>query len=275
MAKLLKPLIVVLLVLSIVSLVLGIMLFGRREVLKGRAAKFEDAVVKFAEKIHFEQLDRQMLQDYAAMQVPLEHLAAFADNQYEKLQNTIQDLDKTRGELQQATNRIVELTAHLEETQQKVTELQDQLEAKDVELAQANSRVDQLTQDKSLLEEQVSKLNDKLVAAEEQTRDLQDQVTTLENTVQDMEVRLGERLAAPLPKGLSGHVLVVDPYWNFVVLDIGSKDGLAPSAEMLVHRGDKLVGKVRISSVKEKMAIAEIVSDWEQVPIREGDYVLY
>jgi hypothetical protein len=44
---------------------------------------------------------------------------------------------------------------------------------------------------------------------------------------------------------------------------------------MLVHRADKFIGKVRIAYVQKSMAIADIMTDWEQSPIQEGDYVLY
>ncbi len=75
-------------------------------------------------------------------------------------------------------------------------------------------------------------------------------------------------------KGLFGKVLIVNPEWNFVVLDIGSERGLVPAAEMLVHRSDRLIGRVRITSVDEEMAVAEIMGDWEERTIRSGDLVI-
>ena len=51
MGKLLRVLIIVLLVLSVVSLVLGIMLFNKREILKGRTQKLEEAVKQIASTI--------------------------------------------------------------------------------------------------------------------------------------------------------------------------------------------------------------------------------
>ena len=113
--------------------------------------------------------------------------------------------------------------------------------------------------------------NNQLVKAEEEMRDLQDQVATLDKIVKET-TPTGNR---PLPLGLTGKITVVNSDWNFVVLDIGSESGLVRDAQMLVHRADKLIGKVRISNVQKDMAIAEIMTDWEQSPIREGDYVLY
>mgnify|MGYP001610709413 CR=1 FL=1 len=51
MGKLLRVLVIILLVLSIVALVLGIMLFNKREILKGRTQKLEEAMKELASTI--------------------------------------------------------------------------------------------------------------------------------------------------------------------------------------------------------------------------------
>ena len=51
MAKLLKVLVIILLILSIVALSLGSMLFMKREILKGRTRKLENAVMALATTI--------------------------------------------------------------------------------------------------------------------------------------------------------------------------------------------------------------------------------
>jgi septal ring factor EnvC (AmiA/AmiB activator) len=275
MGKLLKPLVIVLLVLSIVSLVLGIMLFSKREVLKGRTLKLEDAAANVAQKLHFENFNSEQLKHYDQMDAPLQQLAVYADTQYEELQLTKDDLENTKADLARVQSELQGVKTELANTQQQVEQLQTDIENKEVELAQAYTQVDQLEQDKESLQIEIDDLNNKLVQAEDETRDLQDQVATLEQTISNMEIELGDRPTQTLPKGLTGRILVVNPYWNFVILDIGSEAGLAPNAEMLVHRDDRLIGKVRISSVEEDMAVAEILNDWEQVPIREGDYVLF
>ena len=52
MAKALKPLVIILLLLSITSLTLGILLFGKREVLKGRTQKLEQSVLALASSLN-------------------------------------------------------------------------------------------------------------------------------------------------------------------------------------------------------------------------------
>ena len=275
MAKALKPLVIVLLVLSIVSLVLGIVLFSQRGTIKDRVQKNEQAVVKIAENLHIEGLDSAQLagqlKDVKAMQLALDKVSVSAMNRYDELQNTKTDLENTRTELDKTTKELATTKTELSAAQAKVTELTDTLAQKEAEVAQAKSQVDQLQQDKAALQSQIDDLNNQLVKAEEEMRDLQDQVATLDKIVKE-STPTGNR---PLPLGLTGKIAVVNADWNFVVLDIGSEAGLVRDAQMLVHRQDKLIGKVTITNVQKTTAIADIMMDWEQSPIREGDYVLY
>ncbi len=275
MAKALKPLVVVLLVLSVISLVLGSILFLQRGEIKDRVLKNEQAVVQIAESLHMDGLDTaklaEQLKDTKSMQVALNKVSVFAMNRYEELQNTKMDLENKTAELEKTTKELASTKTELAAAQVKITEITDALVQKEAEVAQAKSHVDQLEQDKMALQTQIDDLNNQLVKAEEDMRDLQDQVATLDKIVKET-TPAGNR---PLPLGLTGKISVVNPDWNFVVLDIGSEAGLVRDAQMLVHRADQLIGKVKISNVQKDMAIAEIITDWAQSPIQEGDDVLY
>jgi len=273
MGKLLKPLVIVMLVLSIVSLILGVMLFNKREMLKGRTQKLENAVEKVAQNIRYEDFNKDEIKLYGKMDTPLNQLAVKADIQYEDLQQTRSDLENTKADLARTVNELDGVKRELVDSKEKVEDLETEVENKAVELAQANTEIGQLEDDKGELQVQLDGLSDKLMQAEDVRRDLEDQIVTLEQAIDRIDV--AEMPSAKKLKGLTGKVLFVNPYWNFVILDIGSETGLVPDAQMLVHRDDRLIGKVNISSVEENMAVAEIVNDWEQVPIREGDYVLF
>jgi predicted RNase H-like nuclease (RuvC/YqgF family) len=276
MAKALKPLVIVLLVLSIVSLVLGTLLFLQRGEIKDRVQKNELAIVKIAGNLHMDGLDAaklaEQLKDVKAMQLALDGVAVSAENRYEELQNTKTDLENTRADLTKTKEELATTKTELSAAQAKVTELTDNLARKEAEVAQAKSEIDQLQQDKTALQTQIADLNEQLSKAQDEMKDLQDQVATLDKIVKESTPTTGNK---PLPIGLSGKIAVVNSDWNFVVLNIGSDSGLVRDAQMLVHRADKFIGKVRITNVQKSMAIADIVMDWEQSPIQEGDYVLY
>ena len=79
----------------------------------------------------------------------------------------------------------------------------------------------------------------------------------------------------PLPVGLKGRIVAVDPKYDFVVLNIGEADGVLQNGKMLVNRDGKLVAKVRITKVESNRSIANIMPEWKQAEVSEGDQVLY
>ena len=76
-----------------------------------------------------------------------------------------------------------------------------------------------------------------------------------------------------LRSDLKGSILVVDPKWDFVVLNIGDEQGAVEDGEMLVSRDGKLVAKVIIRSVQKNRCIANIVPGWKLGEVIEGDVV--
>jgi hypothetical protein len=76
-----------------------------------------------------------------------------------------------------------------------------------------------------------------------------------------------------LPAGLKGKILVVDPKWDFVVLNVGEDQGAIQDGELLVSRDGKLVAKVVIRSVEKDRSIANIVPGWQLGGVIEGDEV--
>jgi DNA repair exonuclease SbcCD ATPase subunit len=78
-----------------------------------------------------------------------------------------------------------------------------------------------------------------------------------------------------LPAGLHGKILAVDPKYDFVVLDIGDEQGAKERGEMMINRGGRLIGKVKISSVQKDRCVANILPDWKNGDAMEGDEVLY
>jgi hypothetical protein len=77
--------------------------------------------------------------------------------------------------------------------------------------------------------------------------------------------------------GVRGTVLAVNQAYNFVVLNLGGRQGVEPNAEMLVLRGGTLIGKIRVSSVEPSTAIGDIItSSLERgVQVQPGDTVIY
>jgi hypothetical protein len=74
-----------------------------------------------------------------------------------------------------------------------------------------------------------------------------------------------------VPPGTKGKVVAYDPKYEFVVLDIGADQGLKEDAKMLINREGKLIAKVKITHVEKNRAIANIMPEWKQDDVVEGD----
>lgn len=279
MAKALKPIVAVLLLLCIAALVLGFQLFGQREVLKGRTQKMEQALGTIAKNIRYDAFSVSSLaaadsDQLTTIQTPLNQLAAAAQVQYDDLQNTKQDLETVRQDLSTTKDQLARTQSDLDRVTAQVDTLNAAITEKNNQLTQQETRIDGLEQEKVTLQIQIDDLNNQIVQSEDELRDAQDKIVTLEQTVSQLENELGYNTKI-LPKGLTGRILFVNKDWNFVVIDLGSDDGLVANAEMLVHRKDALIGKITISGIARKMAIAELQPDWAQAAVKEGDFVVF
>ena len=76
------------------------------------------------------------------------------------------------------------------------------------------------------------------------------------------------------PANLKGKILVMDPKWDFVVLDIGEDQGVPENCEFLVSRNGQLVAKVVVRTVQKGSSIANLVPGWKLGEVVEGDQVI-
>jgi len=80
--------------------------------------------------------------------------------------------------------------------------------------------------------------------------------------------------AVPELPPMHGSVLVVDPKWNFVVLDLGESHGLVKNGVLTISRDGKLIGKAKVRRVETGRSIADLLPGWSLAEVREGDQVM-
>ena len=185
-----------------------------------------------------------------------------------KLAETEKTLEETKGQLTAANSkatmlesRVTDLTKTLDQTKQSLTESQQKL-----------SRYQLI----GLEPEQVMTLRDSVKSLRDLNTVLEEEKKVLlrENQRQSAKIKYYEgdvNLPPALPPGLKGKVLVVDPKWDFVVLDIGEKDGVLERGELIVSRNTRLVAKVKITNVQPNRSIANVMPGWKLGEIMEGD----
>ena len=280
MAKALKWLVVVILLMSGVALVLGVKLFTNREVLKGSNQKLQDAHLAVAKSLHYEKLTLAQLKasnkaELASLDEPLKKLAGQAEATYSDLRDTKKTLIETKDKLAKTTDELGTTKEQLTAANTKVSENAEVVAKKDAEIADKTGKLTALEKDKTDLQASVDDATKKITKNEADITELHAQIKDKDLNIKDLRAQLGEKF--PIPKGTTGTILAISPEWNFCVLDIGRDHDLCPSAEMLIHRGDQLIGRVRIGIVHKKVAIADILPTYTAagIKVQEGDRVLY
>ena len=288
MAKLLKPLVVIVLLLGIAALCLqAIVLFPKRVLIKERTQKLENGMgtvvatlkgslpeetqkavpfavsrLKIGVKEDLPVLGRELSKANLVAQTVLQGW----DDTKTDLENTRQDLENTRAELENTKSQ-------LEDARTEIVQLNDTIRTKNEELDEKSNLIATLEDEKSTLESQVDALTEEVATMQDQLAQLEEEKGFLETQLEKCEDKFKKDIT--MVPGTTAKIVYANAEWNFVVINIGSEDGAQTTAEMIIYRGENMIGKIRISSVRDHVAIAEVLSDFQQDTVEEGDYVLY
>lgn len=284
--------IVSILVLSIGALVMAVLLFQQRETLKGRTQKLEDTIRKVAATLEVEGATNAMLSipddqlktfkskpgGPPTMDQPLNQLVSAAQSQLVRLNNTRAELADTKLTLAKTQDELKNTKIELASAQSKIKEQEGIIETKNNVISEKEVAIKNLEREKSDLVTKADAMKTRMDEMEVENRDLTDQVAALEDKAISLEAKLFPDLQKKIiPPGQQGIVTYVNPDWNFLIVRLTpeSLKTTTPDLELMVYRMDKLVGKVRVASVVDNLAVAEIINDWQQVVPQNGDGILY
>ena len=181
----------------------------------------------------------------------------------ETLAATQQERDKAVAEADTQLKKATELAAKLGTTTQERDTAQAELAA----YTGTGYKPEQI----AALGKQINKLQATLEALQEEKKVLQ---YAFERTKTELEYITGKIPYVTLPAELKGKILVADPKWEFVVLNVGQDQGAKARGEMLVSRDGRLVAKVIISDVQKDRCIANVMPGWKLADVLEGDQVI-
>jgi len=179
--------------------------------------------------------------------------------------------------------------SELMKAQTERNDLQAKLRANETEIADLKKRIAEAekkpatdaapsTAAPAELQAQLEDARKQLDAAEREKALLADKINgTKERSTQSVETEKKKRTVAGGNPGIRGTVLAVNQAYNFVVLNLGGRQGVEPNSEMLVLRGGAFIGKIRISSVEPATAIGDIITSSlaRGVQVQPGDTVVY
>ncbi len=186
------------------------------------------------------------------------------------------DLDKTKADLATTTSERDTAVTEAASAKARATEIAGKL-------AKATEDRDKFDQELSQYKVvgTVAQVNDAIRDAKGLRNDRTNLVTTIANLGRELafvsnkldQLTGGDRDVI-LPPELRGTVVVVDPKYEFVVLNVGGDKGLKENGVLLVNRNGKLVAKLKVRSVQPDRAIANVLPGWKLGEVMEGDSVL-
>src|SRR5438045_3443365 len=192
-----------------------------------------------------------------------------------------------KAKLNESDGRMASAEAELVKTQTEKSDLQAKVQANEAQIAELQKHIEEMTKSPSNPNPgapSVAELQAQLDDSRKQLENAEHEKTFLTEKLQPgarertraPEVAVQERAATFRPS-VRGTVLAVNQAYNFVVLNLGDRQGLEPNAEMLVLRDTTIIGKIRISSVEPATSIGDILGNSlaRGVQVQPGDTVIY
>jgi predicted RNase H-like nuclease (RuvC/YqgF family) len=184
-------------------------------------------------------------------------------------------------------SKIAKAEVELVQLQTEKADLQTKFQANQAEIASLQKKLEETGAKPSEnpgaaspaeLQAQLDDARRQLESAERENAFLSDKIRGTQERSGQLEGEKKRRREVGVAKpGVRGTVLAVNQAYNFVVLNLGGRQGVEPNAEMLVLRDGTIIGKIRISSVEPSTAIGDIItSSLERgVQVQPGDIVIY
>lgn len=179
--------------------------------------------------------------------------------------------DASEEQLAQILSEKKQLEAQVQTKDSEIAALRKQLEEK--QPASPNPGAASPVE----LQAQLDDARQQLDSAEREKNLLAEKMQTVRERSSQLEEEKKRRAVVRSKVGVHGTILAVNQAYNFVVLNLGGRNGVEPHSEMLIVRDGTFIGKIRISSVEPATAIGDIITSTlaRGVQVQPGDIVIY
>jgi hypothetical protein len=173
-----------------------------------------------------------------------------------------EEVVKLATDAQEKEATLVVVKGNLEQVSRQVAEVQKQIDdAGDIEKLVA--QIEKLKNDKTSAEGAVANQNQRLASVKESIAAVGGQINKLRET--EAQGRRGIVAA-----DFTARVAEYFPQWGFAILNKGNSQGVFANADLEIKRGRDVVAKLKVRSVEQHSAIADILPG----SIPEGGFIL-
>ncbi len=216
---------------------------------------------------------------------------------------------KVRTELQAVKQQMVILQDKNKEADEKINSLLDEMELVEGvrdelknENASLKAQADGFNKVKEKMKfdldganGQVVRLQEELNIEQKRGRDLQANLRDLEEIKKDLEAKVfrqqntGEepgitmqggdqlqldKIVVNPQEGIKGRVLSVDKEAEFVICNLGFKQGVHSADVLSVYRGEEYLGDIKATRVQDEMSAADLIPPFSSRKVRKNDIVI-
>ena len=294
MAEKLKNPAIILIVLLVVSLAFagaGFYLLSKE---KSKVTELQDKLDELSTK---QRITENKLEESKKKISDMEVKLADSQSQIDSL---TKDLQQEKSANEEAQSKITQLSTDLEEQKNSRSDLEKKLDDAQNEVRKAQAELKDLNSQKADLEIKINELKKqaqgvelgKIVVSPEAAAaapapgakkglfnfgaknkkplisDKAEQVTAAKVASSDAQLEQSAMAAT------EGKVLVINKEYNFVVVNLGSKDGIEVGDVFSLYHNNQLVGDVKVEKVHDSMSAAGFSSADMQNKVSEGDKVV-
>jgi len=205
----------------------------------------------------------------------------------EKIKKQYTDIESLKNKVQQELKlkkkEATELAMQLAKEKQKRRDLERKLKLAEKKVSVLKTKINTEKEQKEKLKQRLDKMASRL---EQDTENKQALISKLNSTTKErnelkkqlkrMEDAVGhyslEEVIVSEQKQYAGIILNTNRKYKFCIVSIGKNENITPGIELIVHRGSKLIGKVKIERVFAQMSSARILSESnnEKIKIEDG-----
>lgn len=193
--------------------------------------------------------------------------------------------EKVKTELEEKKKEAKDLAMQLAKEKQKRKKLEKKLKNAEKKINTLNLEVKKYKEASNKIDERVNRMADRL---EKQDTDKQALLSRLKKAQKDRDEAQAElkkyksgdkskyslaQITISEQKQYAGVVLNVNERFNFCIVSIGKEDEIVPGIKLVIHRGSKLIAKIEIERVFDKMSSAKIISITKNEKIQVEDKV--
>ncbi|MCM2369227.1 hypothetical protein [Aporhodopirellula aestuarii] len=188
-------------------------------------------------------------------------------------------LDQLESQLRESESTVQQLQAKNTELAQLDRSRAEELEKLTAETTLLRSQIRKEQQDRDTLFAETLKLTDdmnELRGIVQLQQDRNDQLLTQVTRYKEVVDAAGLNINDPLdgaPPERNGSVLVINRPRKLVEVSIGYDDGLREGHFLEVTRGGRYVTRLRVRETEPDRSVAEILNDYSEGTIQEGDRV--